>query len=202
MNYAYPGSPREIIRDFDQTLRPGTTMGLVGPSGSGKSTLLDLIGGLRKPVSGSVAFDNVPASEAVRRAATAWVAQTNPMLHGRTAVENAAIALLAQGADMMTARAAACRSLADLGLEDRMLAPMARLSGGEQQRVSIVRCLLSDRPLVLADEPTGQLDHQNTAAVVDAFKTLARAGKIVIIATHDPSVWERLDEMVDLRESP
>lgn len=199
LKFRYPGSVTPVINDFSVRFSPRAVTAVIGPSGSGKSTLLDIIGGLQHQWLGEVWLGSVLAARSDLQAATAWIAQTTPMLPGRSAAENAGLGLIARGATPRYASAAAALALAEFGLGGRASEPIQRLSGGEVQRVAVVRCLLSWSPVVLADEPTGHLDADNTSKVTEAFKTLARSGKTVIVATHDPAVWEQADEIVDLR---
>lgn len=178
----------------------GTITAIVGPSGSGKSTLLDVVGQLRRPIRGAVDFgDTAGGRRALAATDCSWVMQSNPMLRGRTALHNASLGLLAVGGSISESSVAAISALADVGLEHRIHARVGELSGGEIQRVAVARSVLSPRPVVLADEPTGQLDADNTAAVVRALLNAATSGKVVIVATHDPAVAAAADLTIALR---
>lgn len=180
---------------------------ITGPSGSGKSTLLNLIGRLIRPVEGSIDLDETAASTGSTEHGPgtlcefSWILQTNSVLGGRTVLDNAALSMVAQGFGHEEARAAALRTLDRFGLADRALSKVSELSGGELQRVTIARCLLSPAPVIIADEPTGQLDLANTRSVATALREASDAGKIVIVATHDESVARSCDSVFDLSDS-
>ena len=172
---------RAVVAVHDATCRitAGERIALTGPSGSGKSTLLHLLAGLDEPTAGTVDW---------------------PALDG---VENVALPLVLAGVDEARAQAAALAALERLGLEDLARKLPEELSGGQAQRVAVARALVGQPRLLLADEPTGQLDHGTGAEVVDALlDTAGHTGCALLVTTHDPAVAERLAErwhMVDGR---
>jgi len=200
--YSPHGDP--VLRGVSTVFDASGVYGIVGPSGSGKSTLLSLIGLLMRPtkgrviVSGEDAWRSVRQAQEVRRNAFAWVLQNTACLEARTAVDNVLLSLLAQGRPRKPARSAALDALERVGLGGRVQARANELSGGELQRMTIARALLGERPIILADEPTGQLDAANSAAVADALQSCAALGCTVIVATHDPMVARRCDHVLTL----
>ncbi|MEV7610966.1 ATP-binding cassette domain-containing protein [Microbacterium sp. NPDC089320] len=181
------------------TAEASRIIGLVGPSGCGKTTVLDLIGGLRRPQNGRIVWTGSGSTSGPGEPRTSWVIQSNPVLVGRSALDNAAVALLAQGNSMRQARAEARTVLTALGLASRADAPIGELSGGETQRVTIARSLLASAPILIADEPTGQLDAASSNLVYEALRAAADANKLVFVATHDPWLADRCDQQITLR---
>lgn len=172
---------------------------VMGPSGSGKSTLLNILGKIHKSYEGRVnLLDSNEAPVKLTRSSFSWVLQTNTVLSGRSAVDNASLGLVAEGFGHKAARDLARTALSDLGLGERMHASVGELSGGEVQRVTVARCLLQNSPVILADEPTGQLDAESTGLVCESLVAAARRGKVVIIATHDQAVADRSDHVLNL----
>ncbi|MBM7826623.1 ABC-type lipoprotein export system ATPase subunit [Microbacterium aurum] len=182
---------------------------LAGPSGSGKSTLLDLIGLTYAPTAGTITFTDDAGQVAVahgqsappgsRWARVSWILQSNIVLSGRSVLDNVAVAQLTEGTTTRQAYARARRSLQRVGLAERAKSRVNELSGGEVQRVTVARCLTSSAELILADEPTGQLDASNTELVASALRELATDGRIVIVATHDERVMGQCDATLRLR---
>lgn len=197
------------VRDVSLRVPPGTFVCLVGASGSGKSTLLGLIGGLDTPTCGTVSVlgHNVGALDEdgrsdLRLASIGIVFQDNNLLDELTAVENVALPLEAAGMKPREAGAIAARALARVGLVGLGHRLPAELSGGQCQRVGIARAVVGERQLLLADEPTGALDSENTRALFGQVRTMCSQGLTAIIATHDLTALEYADvayEMVDGR---
>lgn len=195
------GTGSLLFDGLDFEVSAGEMLALTGPSGCGKSTLLDLVGGLRAPTGGTITVTGGPPSDDPRPS-VAWIAQSTPVLGGRTATDNVALGLIAQGHSVRSARSRAFSALSAVGLESRADALIGKLSGGEVQRVSVARCLTMAATIIVADEPTAQLDADNTAMVIDALARTAAAGKIVLIATHDEWVAARCHEQLRLRAKP
>jgi ABC-type lipoprotein export system ATPase subunit len=169
-------------------LRGGDSVAVVGPSGSGKSTLLHLMAGLDVPTAGSVAWPALEPTGPRTPGAVGFVFQGPSLLTDLDVVENTALPLLLAGRDGETARGAATEILTRLGLADLADRLPAELSGGQAQRVAVARALVGEPRLVLADEPTGQLDRDSAALVVDALTATSAHGAALAVATHDPAV--------------
>lgn len=177
----------------------GARAAIIGPSGSGKTTLLSLIGGLLQPDRGEVSCqDGAGALHPVADRVT-WVLQTVSLLGNRSSWENVAVGAYSDGADLVEARTRAMAALYAVGLADRSHRAARFLSGGEAQRVAVARALASRRPVILADEPTGQLDATNTAGVLEAMLN-ARTTQTVVIVTHDPAVASLCDLVLEIRD--
>ena len=177
------------------TVRAGARVALLGPSGSGKSTLLHLMAGLDRPTTGAVTWPGIGSSEALRPGPVAMVFQGASLLPPLTVAENVALPLVLGGVRDACARLAARHALELLDLLELAGKLPEELSGGQAQRVAVSRALAGRPALVLADEPTGQLDRASGAAVVDVLLAAAdHVGAALVIATHDLSVAERLDE--------
>lgn len=172
----------------------GDRIALIGPSGSGKSTLLQLMGGLDTPTSGDLRWPALGPRETLRPARVAFVFQMPSLLPPLSAVENVELPLLLQDAEAATARASALGALARMGLADIRDRLPEELSGGQAQRVAMARALATKPALMLADEPTGQLDHPTAERVLDALDaSLAGTPTALVVATHDPAVAARMD---------
>jgi ABC-type lipoprotein export system ATPase subunit len=193
-----------VLDNIDFFVASGETVALMGPSGSGKTTLLSIMGLLTKPVSGSVAVDGVRLHrrgrrlDAERTELFSWVFQTVNVLGQRTATDNAALGLLARGVPRYRAAQQANRALAAVGLADRIHDEVTELSGGELQRVCIARAMAAVPRFVLADEPTGQLDHATSQLVLDSLWEARCPDTSLVIATHDLMVAKRCDRVMRL----
>lgn len=197
-----------VLNGVDLDVRAGEIVGLVGPSGSGKSSLLHAAGLLEHPSGGDVFIDGVSgwtmkddARTALRRAKIGFVYQFHCLLPEFDALDNVALPALIAGRDRKTARAEADRLLTALGLQKRLHHQPAQLSGGEQQRVAIARALVNKPRLLLADEPTGNLDPQTSSIVFKALFELARnEGVGALIATHNMELASYMDRVMALRD--
>jgi lipoprotein-releasing system ATP-binding protein len=190
-SFAAPNGERiEVLRGVTFNVNPGECVAITGASGSGKSTLLHLVGGLEEPDHGSLT--------AFRRERIGFVFQFHYLLPDLTALENVALPLLIKRRHA-TAFQHATELLAEAGLRDRLDHPISHLSGGEQQRVAVARALITEPQLVLADEPTGNLD---AAIGDDISRTLVSYAKshsaIVVIATHSPTLAQLCDRLMVL----
>jgi len=186
----------------DLTIAAGEWVAVTGPSGSGKTTLLNLLSGLDRPTAGSLRVGGeevgrLPARQLARyrQRQVGLIFQQFHLMPYLTAVENV---MLAQYVHSLTDRGEAERALDAVGLTDRLHHLPAELSGGEQQRVCIARALINQPPLILADEPTGNLDADNEARVLDLLGELHRGGHTVVLVTHSPAVAARADREVRL----
>lgn len=196
VTFRYPGGDHAVLDDLHCTVPSGTTAAILGPSGSGKTTLLALLGGLLAPQAGTLECVDNQGNAHIPRHVSTWVLQTVSLLPDRSALDNVCLGAHLDGADLETARARAAERLCTVGLEDRAHDPARILSGGEAQRVAIARALSSTRPVLFADEPTGQLDATTTDHVLDAL--FDGADRTVVVVTHDEHVAARCDLVLDL----
>jgi ABC-type lipoprotein export system ATPase subunit len=178
----------------------GARIAIVGPSGSGKSTLLHMLAGLDDPTVGAVSWPGIGTRRDLRPGPVAVVFQGPSLLAPLTVAENVALPLLLAGADEDEATERALAALGLLGLAELADKLPEEISGGQAQRAAIARALAGDPVLILADEPTGQLDHPTGAAVVGTLLDAAEhAGAALVVSTHDPAVAERFDERWEMR---
>lgn len=199
VTYTYPRGDHRVLAGVDCEIPSGTSAAIIGPSGSGKTTLLSLMGSLLPMQEGSIAaFDDAGVKHSLSDVAS-WVLQTVSLLPDRSAADNVAIGAYSAGAKPAQARARSLECLDAVGLANRADDPARILSGGEAQRVAIARALASDRPLILADEPTGQLDATTSATVLDAMLG-SHGDRTVVVVTHDPEVAARCDLVLELRD--
>ena len=198
----------EILKGIDLDIASGEQVAIMGASGSGKSTLLHILGGLDEPTAGTVRIDgqaisglSAPALGRLRNSALGFVYQFHHLLPEFSALENVAIPKMIAGADRAQARDEAMALLESVGLKDRAAHRPARLSGGEQQRVAMVRALANDPSLLLADEPTGNLDVHTADSVFDMMLRLVReTGLSALVATHNPDLARRMDRAVTIAD--
>ena len=198
----------EVLRGVDLAVGRGEIVALLGPSGSGKSTLLQAVGLLEGGFSGSIRIVGEEASRLddegrtrLRREALGFVYQFHHLLPDFTALENVVLPQLVRGADQPTADTRARTLLATLGLDHRLDHKPSRLSGGEQQRVAVARALANRPALVLADEPTGNLDEATADVVLAELLRLVRhEGSAALIATHNERLAAKMDRVVRLHE--
>ena len=197
-----------VLRGVDLVLKAGELVALIGPSGSGKSTLLHIAGLLDSPQSGGISIVGTDASSAndatrtrLRNAHIGFIYQFHNLLPELTAEENVMMPLLIDGTTKAQAKKRAEALLARLGLAERTTHLPAQLSGGEQQRVAIARALANKPQLILADEPTGNLDPTTSDSVLQLFLDLAREeGVAALIATHNMALAKRLTRAVTVRD--
>jgi lipoprotein-releasing system ATP-binding protein len=198
----------DVLRGVDLAIESGEIVALLGPSGSGKSTLLQAVGLLEGGFKGSIRLAGEEAAALdddgrtrLRRDLLGFVYQFHHLLPEFNAVENVVLPQLVSGADPVTARERAKQLLGALGLEDRLDHRPSKLSGGEQQRVAVARALANKPPLVLADEPTGNLDEKTADGVLAEFLTLVRGeGSAALVATHNERLAARMDRVMRLHE--
>ncbi|HVU30011.1 MAG TPA: ABC transporter ATP-binding protein [Sphingomicrobium sp.] len=198
----------EVLRGVDLSIEPGEIVALLGPSGSGKSTLLQAVGLLEGGFKGSIRLKGEEAAELdddgrtrLRRDLLGFVYQFHHLLPEFNAVENVVLPQLVYGADQKSATERARQLLGALGLGERLDHRPSKLSGGEQQRVAVARALANRPPLVLADEPTGNLDEHTADAVLGEFLNLVRGeGSAALVATHNERLASKMDRVVRLHE--
>ncbi len=182
---------RRVVDDVDVDVEPGRILGVTGPSGSGKSTLLAVLAGLIAPDAGSV-------DPADRSGRTGIVLQGYGLLPVLTAFENVELPLQLRGTDPSQVRERAARALSRAGLDDAGDRLAEELSGGQRQRVAVARALVTEPDLLVADEPTAELDADTAALVLAALRAEADTGAAVVLATHDPDVAALCDATLHL----
>jgi putative ABC transport system ATP-binding protein len=198
--------PFHALRGIDLDIDPGEFLALRGRSGSGKSTLLQILGGLDRPTEGSVVVGGKDLTHAAESLLTSWrgrtvgfVFQSFHLLPSLSVLDNVRIAAEMAGVLPRTEHIGRAEAaLAKVGVLDQATKLPAELSGGQQQRVAIARALVNEPPLLLADEPTGNLDSANAEAVLDLLTALAGSGRTLVVVTHDPSVAARASRAVIL----
>ena len=198
----------EVLRGINLSVQPGEIVALLGPSGSGKSTLLQAVGLLEGGFKGSIMIQGKEASAldddgrtALRRDALGFVYQFHHLLPDFDALENVLLPQVIHGIDPDEARTRATELLGKLGLSARLAHRPSKLSGGEQQRVAVARALANRPPLVLADEPTGNLDEATADKVFAEFLDLVRVqGSAALVATHNERLAAKMDRVVRLHE--
>jgi putative ABC transport system ATP-binding protein len=190
------------LRNIDLSVKQGEWLAIMGPSGSGKTTMMNIIGCMDKPSTGQVFLDGVNISTesaknltTIRRDKIGLIFQQFHLVNYLTALENV---MVAQYYHSMPDEAEALRALERVGLAERAKHLPGQLSGGEQQRVCIARALINYPMLILADEPTGNLDEANEGIVIDIFRQLHAEGSTIIVVTHDPEVAEDAERTVVL----
>ncbi len=200
-HYPLPKGTLRVFGGLDFELEEGELVAIMGVSGVGKTTLLNLLGALDRPSEGRIILDGEdlfsrPEKElaAIRNRKIGFIFQFYHLLPEFSAAENVAIPLMIRGCGKTESLAAAVATLKEVGLEDKAPSRPSQLSGGEQQRVAIARALLNNPTLILADEPTGNLDSKTSSEVMNIFKNLNEAkGMTIVMVTHEPDIaaWAR-----------
>ena len=187
---------RTVLADVDVEFPPATITAVVGPSGSGKTTLFNVLARLQEPTAGLVELDGIPIGSSPAR--IGLVHQAFALLSLLTAAENVELAAQVLGLPSDAIGVSTRRCLAAVGLLNRADHLLEELSGGEQQRVAIARAMITEPELMLADEPTAQLDHDTRQSIVAILRLMADEGATVVVATHDPEVAAMCDDVVEL----
>ena len=209
-SFGFGAAKLEVLKGITLSLKQGELVALMGPSGCGKSTLLNIIGGLLSGDGGEIDLNGRkygqkgPSSVVdVRRELVGWIFQDFHLLNNLSALDNVAMALELSGVSSKAAESRAAAALERVGLSDRMHHIPDQLSGGQQQRVAIARAIAGNRPLLLADEPTGNLDIASGQDVLQLFKDLCHDKEhpiSILMVTHDPELAANADRMLLLRD--
>jgi putative ABC transport system ATP-binding protein len=195
----------KVLEDFNLSIDKGEFIALIGPSGSGKTTVLNLMAGFQRPTRGRVLYRGEDLFSLTRTSIAAFrnkeigmVHQFYNLLPDLTALQNVMVPLLIGGMGIQEARRRAQNTLEAVGVILRASHYPSEMSGGEQQRVAIARALANTPEVILADEPTGNLDYATTQEIADLLKELNKQGITIVVVTHDPKVAERATRVVDL----
>lgn len=192
-----------VLENFSHTFSAGKSYGLVGASGSGKTTLLNIIGKLEKANAGRILIDGKPLSQIREqvyfRDFVGYLFQNYGLIDNETIEQNLALAFVGKKVKKADQRKIMTETLKKVNLEADLKRKIYSLSGGEAQRVAIAKVMIKNPPIILADEPTASLDEENGREVVDLILSLLTEQSTVIIATHTPFVWEKMDELVQLQ---
>ncbi len=195
------------LRGVSFRIASGEYVAIMGPSGSGKSTLMNTLGCLDRPTTGSYELDGIDvgtltddALAAIRLKKLGFVFQGFNLLARTSALKNVALPLFYAGTSLRSRNAAAAEQLREVGLGDRLDHKPSELSGGQQQRVAIARALVNDPAVVLADEPTGNLDSQTSEEIMALFEQLNRAGRTIIMVTHDEDIAAHAKRVIRVRD--
>jgi putative ABC transport system ATP-binding protein len=193
------------VRDVSLHIQPGEFVAIMGPSGCGKSTLMNLMGCLDTPDGGSYRLDGEEVAgldddglSAIRNRKIGFVFQSFNLLPRATALENVELPLIYRDEGSLKAKAAA--ALASVGLADRTHHRPTELSGGQQQRVAIARALVTDPAILMADEPTGNLDTKASEEVMALFRDLHRQGRTIVLVTHEPDIANYAERIIHLKD--
>ena len=197
----------QVLKDITIHINEGDYVSIIGPSGSGKSTLMAIAGCLSKPTSGEYILDGEDVGELndrklsrIRNEKIGFVFQAFHLLPGLTALDNVILPLVYSQKTPSNIKECAREVLAKVGLEHRLRHTPGQLSGGEQQRVTIARSLINNPPIILADEPTGNLDSKNGIEIMKTFDGLVGEGKTIVLITHDSKVAEHADRIISISD--
>lgn len=205
--YIMGAVPVHALRGVSVKIKHGEFVAIMGPSGSGKSTLMNMVGSLDLPSKGSVFLDGQDISKfgeshlaQLRGKKIGFIFQQFNLVPSLSAMENAELPLIFRHMPESERHARLTKLFAQVNMEDRMFHKPRELSGGEQQRVAIVRALAVDPEVVLADEPTGNLDSKTGTEVIDLLKQLNKQGKTIIMVTHDPNIGSQAQRIVRIKD--
>ncbi len=196
-----------VLKGIDLEIKRGEYLAIMGPSGSGKSTLMNLLGCLDTPTAGTYILNNNDVSKLsddelaeIRNREIGFVFQTFNLLPRTTALDNVALPMIYAGASKAERTARASAVLTDVGLADRMDHKPNQLSGGQRQRVAVGRALVNKPSIILADEPTGNLDSKTSLEIMQLFDNIHAAGNTVILVTHEEDVAQHANRVIRLRD--
>ncbi len=197
----------EALRGINLKIKKGEFVAIVGPSGSGKSTLMHMIGILDKPTSGTVEIDGKNIAKlseeslaTLRNKYIGFVFQAFNLLPKTTAIENVELPLIYSNINAEERQSRAIKSLQEVGLGDRLNHSPNQLSGGQQQRVAIARALVTNPSLILADEPTGNLDSKSSVEIIELLSAINKKGNTVVIVTHEPEIAKKAKRIVEIKD--
>jgi putative ABC transport system ATP-binding protein len=206
-SYLNIGFETKVLKDVTLHIKEGDYVSIIGPSGSGKSTLMAIMGCLSQPTSGEYILDDEEVGKLndrklsrVRNEKIGFVFQAFHLLPGVTAMENVSLPLVYAQNPPRNIKERARELLIKVGLKHRLHHTPGQLSGGEQQRVTIARSLINDPQIILADEPTGNLDSKNGVETMKTFDNLIKEGKTIILITHDQEVAQHADRIISIRD--
>ena len=205
--YKMDGISVNALDGVSLTIKEGEFVSVIGPSGSGKSTLMHIIGCLDVPTSGKVALENHEVSKLsekelaqIRNKKIGFVFQTFNLLARTSALENVSLPLIYNGTTESNIQKKAKEALKKVDLGDRLEHHSNQLSGGQQQRVAIARALVTDPAIILADEPTGNLDSKSGVEIMEIFKKLHKQGRTIVVDTHDQNIASQAQRTIKLRD--
>ena len=195
------------LRGIDLKINEGEFVAIIGHSGSGKSTLMHMIGILDKPTSGTVMLEDHNVAELseeklaeLRNKHIGFVFQAFNLLPKTSAIENVELPLIYSKVSEKVRREKAIKALTEVGLGERLNHTPNQLSGGQQQRVAIARALVTNPSLILADEPTGNLDSKSSVEIIDLLKTLNKKGNTIVLVTHEPDIAAEAKRIVEIKD--
>lgn len=197
----------EVLKGIDLNIKPREFVAIVGPSGSGKSTLMNMLGCLDTPTSGEYYLDGEEVSHLdenrlaeIRNFKIGFIFQGFNLLSKLTAIENVELPLIYQGINKNEAQERSIKALEKVGLRDRLHHKPSELSGGQQQRVAIARALVSNPPMILADEPTGNLDSKSGTEIIAMLRELHAQGNTIILITHDNNIALQAKRLIRIQD--
>lgn len=197
----------KVLKGIDLEIQQNEYVALMGPSGSGKSTLMNLIGCLDTPSSGTYELNGKDISKMsddqlaeIRNSEIGFVFQTFNLLPRQTALDNTALPLVYAGIGKSKRSERAAEVLEQVGLGDRMMHQPSQLSGGQRQRVAVARALVNSPSLILADEPTGNLDTKTSVEIMELFREIHNKGNTIILVTHEEDIAQHADRIIRLRD--
>lgn len=206
-SYRIGGSEYAILKGIDLKIEEGEFIALMGPSGSGKSTLMNIVGCLDRPTSGSFLLSGQDISRTsddelarIRREELGYIFQTFNLINRISVIKNVEVPMMLKGISRERRRDRAVELLTSIGIEHRMNFSPQSISGGERQRVAIARALANDPKIIIADEPTGNLDLKNSAEVMRILGNLNREGRTIIMVTHNPEITGDCSRVIRLRD--